>query len=110
MPARRRDAGARHASRSITQAIELALVAGPARFDAHPDLQEYLAAEEAFHVAPRRARDFLHSLAALAQQNGALARLVHQHPRLNPTQPAILHEVIDRDGGRVWNFLPQPPE
>src|SRR5439155_27029595 len=95
---------------SIPELRQHALIVRPAWLDAHPDFEKYLAAEQAFHVAPRSGRDRLHARSALAEQDRALTRLLHEDGGVNAAQIGFMRERVDRHRRGIRQFLAQQPE
>src|SRR2546425_13225462 len=95
---------------SVPELRQHALIVRPARLDPHPDLEKNIAAEHAFHVAPRRGRDRLHTRTAFAQKDRTLARLLHENGGVNAAQIGFVRKGVDGHRRGIRQLVPQQPE
>src|SRR5579862_59272 len=95
---------------SISQSGQHSLVARPAALDAHPHLEEHLAAEQTLHVGARLRRDRLHPPAAVADHDRALARLLDDDRRMDAPKVTFVLEAVDDDRRSIRHLLAEQPE
>src|SRR5512140_2593759 len=81
-----RGPGVRARSRFESEVLQRALVVGPAMLDLDPDLQEHLAAEQLFHVAPCVGADQLQLLPAFAYDHRLVAGFVDDDGHVDAAQ------------------------
>ena len=74
-------------------------------FDLDPDLQEYFAAEQLLHVAPRVGSDQLQLLSAFADHHRLVAGLVDDDNHVDAAQLALGFKFLDHRAGAVGQFV-----
>src|SRR5690606_15248268 len=94
----------------VAEALEGALVVGPAALHLDPDLEIHRAVEELLELHARLGRDALELLAALADDHALVAVAVDDDGGEDAAQPPLGLELLDLDGDAVGQLVTEQAE